>query len=339
LRTRNQPKHSPPPDVKPPPHTSGEMCWLERQYPNCPLCGGVGEPQIINLECPFDLELGDCNYVFETTANILRAHPTCVELDRIAREVHLSISSDIPPPSTNVDQRSNIGPLEAPAPTSAFQSPQPSDYPAALPATWTAQSNNNPSHAMALATHRRDELLAMANGFIPIVSTLETTIGSLDPHLARVIHWISTHIAARVGGANRDLSRIQAAEFDIANNPATAQSARQRLAATLHAITIGTPHYESAMVWHRRYTDLFIHLRRLAGQLSPPRHIDDDELPSPFLRRRGAIAGLDDPEPTAHTDFLPPPGFYLDDLIASDDEDEDYVPGQDEDVDMDEGDS
>jgi hypothetical protein len=293
------------------------MCWLERQYPNCPLCGGVGEPQIINLECPFGLELGDCNFVFETTANILRAHPTCVELDRIAREVQMAVSSEIPPPSVHADQRSNIGPLDAPPPTSAFQSPTAPGYPAALPATWTAQSNNNPSHAMA-------------------------TIGSLDPHFARVIHWISTHIAARVGGANRDISRIQTAEFDIANNPSTAHSARQKLAATLYAITEGTPHYESAMVWHRRYTDLIIHLRRLAGQLSPPRYVDDDELPLPFLRRRGAIAGLEDPqEPTDHSDFLPPPGFYIDDLIASDDEDEDYVPEieGDEDVDMDEADS
>jgi hypothetical protein len=253
----------------------------------------------------------------------------------------MAVSSDIPPPPTHVDQRSNIGPLDAPPPTSAFQSPTAPGYPAALPATWTAQSTNNLSHAMALAIHRRDELLAMANGFIPIVSALETTIGSLDPHFARVIHWISTHIAARVGGANRDLARIQTAEFDIANNPSSAHSARQRLAATLYAITEGTPHYESAMVWHRRYTDLIIHLRRLAGQLSPPRYVDDDELPSPFLRRRGAIAGLEDPEPTNHSDFLPPPGFYVEDLIASDDEDEDYIPEieEDEDVDMDESDT
>jgi hypothetical protein len=51
---------------------------------------------------------------------------------------------------------------------------------------------------------------------------------------------------------------------------------------------------------------LFTHLRGLAGQISPPRPVDHDTLP-PMMRRRGATAGLEDPEPTEDAD---PTGYY-----------------------------
>jgi hypothetical protein len=97
---------------------------------------------------------------------------------------------------------------------------------------------------------------------------------------------------------------LETDEFAIANNTAAAESARERIGWLLEGIAYDAWPYESAIIWHRRYTDLFTHLRGLAGQVFPPRPVDDDTLP-PIMRRRGATAGLDDPELTDNSDFDP----------------------------------
>jgi hypothetical protein len=322
------------------------MCWLEKQYPNCLLCNGVGVPYTRWMGCPFNQPEGECNSVFETSTNIFRPHPECVEINRISEEVRLENSGEAPLPAYGFDERVDVDPMGPPAP--AIPVPTTSDS-TALPAGWAAGSNNEPSYAMRLATHRRDELVRMASDLFPTVAAIETTIGSLNPLFAQLIEWTAMHITAVVTVANQTISQLETEEFDVANNTANAESARERIGWLLEGIAYNAWPYENALTWHRRYTDLITYLRGLAGQISPPRPVDNDTLP-PMMRRRGAIAGLDDAEPTDnsepidasgvplqpddptlidyrfgpdsmagspvdaeptdHSDFLPPPGFY-----------------------------
>jgi hypothetical protein len=305
-----------------PTQTSGKMCWIEKQYSNCPLCGGVGAPADLYLGCPFGSSQGDCNFTFETSANVIRSHRACIEIDRIAREARSGLPPSVRPP---IDSR-------PPSP------PTPLDTPL-LPANWDAGNTNELSHAMSTITHRRDEYVNMVRDFIPTVTAMTNEIAPLSPHFAVVITWVTNHMAGGVLAANTYVQSIQTAEFDIANNLNMAANPQWRIDNWLAAIQNSEYGSESAFVWHRRYTDLFVHLRRLAGQLSPPRAVAD-EVPPPVMARRGAIACLEVPEDTEDdesSDPMPQPTFYLP-ADAFDDDAEDYDPEQDEPMDEYDGD-
>jgi hypothetical protein len=295
------------------------MCWIEKQFSNCPLCGGVGAPTHLYLGCPFGSSQGYCNFVFETSANVIRPHRACIEIDRIAREVHAGI-----PPSEH------LAPDSRPP-----SSPTPLDAPL-LPANWDAGNTHELSHAMSIITHRRDEFVNMVRDFIPTVTAMENEIAPLNSHFAVVITWAANHMAGGVLAANIYVTNIQTAEFEIANNINMAANPRWRLDRRLAAIRNSEYGSESAFVWHRRYTDLFVHLRRLAGQLSSPRAVVD-EVPPPIMNRRGAIAGLEVAEDTGSSDSLPQPTFFLP-ADAFDSDAEEYGPEQDEPMDEDDED-
>lgn len=152
------------------------MCWFERQYPNCPLCGGVGAPEILNLGCPFNQPLGECNFVYETPANITRPHPNCVELDRIANEV-LGRTPPVQAGPAHIDARDGVGPYDTPLPSPALQTPAIPVSDGSLPAAWSSDSNNNPSPEMIIAIIRRTELQNMIPEFATALKDLETAVG------------------------------------------------------------------------------------------------------------------------------------------------------------------
>ncbi|TIA44241.1 cytochrome P450 [Aureobasidium pullulans] len=306
-----------------------KMCWFERQYPNCPLCGGVGAPEILNLGCPFNQPLGECNLVYETPANITRPHPNCVELDRIANEV-LGRTPPVQAGPAHIDARDGVGPYDTPLPSPALQTPAIPVSDGSLPAAWSSDSNNNPSPEMIIAIIRRTELQNMIPEFATALKDLETAVGPSNPHFTQVIEFVTQHITGASLAADIHVSMIQEAEFQIANNIGDRNTARWNIDWIIRGITNTSPGFESAVIWHRRYTDLIIHLRRLAGRLSPPRPAATDEMPPPLPVRRGASAGIDPADLDDHSDFLPPPEFYLPEDAFDSDDDVEFDPDEDE---------
>ncbi|THW03846.1 cytochrome P450 [Aureobasidium pullulans] len=305
------------------------MCWFERQYPDCPLCGGVGAPEILNLGCPFNQPLGECNFVYETPANITRPHPNCVELDRIANEV-LGRTPPVQAGPAHIDARDGVGPYDTPLPSPALQTPAIPVSDGSLPAAWSSDSNNNPSPEMIIAIIRRTELQNMIPEFATALKDLETAVGPSNPHFTQVIEFVTQHITDASLAADIHVSMIQEAEFQIANNIGDRNTARWNIDWIIRGITNTSPGFESAVIWHRRYTDLIIHLRRLAGRLSPPRPAATDEMPPPLPVRRGASAGIDPADLDDHSDFLPPPEFYLPEDAFDSDDDVEFDPDEDE---------
>lgn len=293
------------------------MCFLEKIFFNCTLCGAVSPAETLVLGCPFNGAFGDCNLVFETTVNMIRAHPSCVSFDQLCRDVRLGAPVDAPPPPVYVDSRMDVDPLGTPSYTIAAQTPiLPSDA-LSLPAGWTSDNLQAPSDALKLATQHRDALVSMVQDLIPTVASLNATIAPLNDHLRIVIEWSEGWMAGMIVAANSHIANIEAAEFEIANNTAWSDQARMDIAIIVDGIVNHLNPFEGALIWSRRFTDLFIHLRRMAGELSPPRPTTDG-IP-PIMRRRGAVTDLDDPGTTDHSDFLPPPEFYLADDAFSDD--------------------
>ncbi|KAG9606286.1 hypothetical protein KCU77_g203, partial [Aureobasidium melanogenum] len=291
------------------------MCWIEKQVPNCLLCGGAGVPETWVLGCPFGLARGDCHVTFETIVNITRNHPSCVSLDQLCRDVRMGI-----PPRDNADS------LGSSSNTVSAQTTTPSSD-LSLPVGWTANAVNDEtsSDALNLATQHRDALVSMMQDLVSTVQSLNATVAPLDNRLSVVIEWCERYMAGIVVHANTQIANIQSAEFHIANNTEWSDQAQMDIAIIVDGITNHLSPFEGAWIWHRRFSDLFVHLRRMAGELSPPRPVTD-ELP-PIRRRRGAVTDFDDTATTDHSDFLPPADFYLpEDAFSDDDEamDEDW---------------
>lgn len=279
-------------------------CWVEKQIFHCLLCGAAGVPDLWVLGCPFGLTRGDCNLVFETTVNITRDHPTCVALDQLCREVRMGV----PPGETSEPFVSSSYTIPAHTPTTDLS----------LPAGWTAAAVNTdtPSDALNLATRHRDDLVRMMEDLVPAVRSLNATVAPLNTRLRVVIEWCEGYMAGMIVLANTHIAAIQSAEFEIANNTAWSDQAQMDIAIIADGIINQLSPFEGAFIWHRRLTDLFVHLRRMAGELSPPRPAGDDA--TPIRRRRGAVTGLDDPADD-HSDFLPPPEFHLPEATFPDD--------------------
>ncbi|KAG9693328.1 hypothetical protein KCU76_g6054, partial [Aureobasidium melanogenum] len=296
-------------------------CWYENQIFNCLLCGGTGIPETWLLGCPFGLARGDCNLIFETTVNIVRDHPSCVSLDQLCRDVRMGV-----PPRETVD------PLGSSSYSIYDQTPTTPEYARSLPAGWTATAVNteNPSDALNLAIQHRDALVSMMEDLVPTVQSLNATVAPLDARLRVVIEWCEGYMAGMIVAANTHIAHVRFAEFEVANNTQWSDQAQMDIDIIVDGITNHLSPFEGAWIWHRRFSDLFVHLRRMAGELSPPRPATD-ELP-PIRRRRGAVTGLDDTATTDHSDFLPPPTFYLPEDSFSDD-------GEAMDEDLDEFDS
>ncbi|KAH0339530.1 hypothetical protein KCU81_g7198, partial [Aureobasidium melanogenum] len=273
------------------------MCFMEVQIPNCLFCGAVGVPDIWVLGCPFGLTREDCNMTFQTVVNVTRDHPTCVSLDQLCREVRLGIA-----PSEAVDDA-----LGSPSYTVPVQTPTTER---SLPAGWTATAVNTdiPSEALVLATQHRDDIVRMMEDLVPTIQSLNATVAPLDARLRVVIEWCEGYMAGMIVLANTYIANIQCAEFEIANNTAWSDQAQMDIAIIVDGIINQLSPFEGAFIWHRRLTDLFVHLRRIAGELSPPRPAGDEV--TPIRRRRGAVTGLDDLADD-HSDFLPAPEFYL----------------------------
>ncbi|KAG9516512.1 hypothetical protein KCV07_g6764, partial [Aureobasidium melanogenum] len=285
------------------------MCWSELQIPNCRLCGGAGVPELWFFGCPFGLTTVDCNLRFENTVNIIRDHPSCVSLDQLSRDVLMGV----PPPEI----------AEPPVVSDhTVQRPTRPEYARTLPAGWTANAVNDgtPSDALNLATEHRAILVSMMEDLVPTVQSLNATVASLDARLRLVIEWCEAYMAGMIVAANNYIDNVHYAEFEIANNTRYSDQAQRDLAIIVDGINNHSSAFEGGWIWHRRFSDLFVHLRRMAGELSPPRPATD-ELP-PLRRRRGAVAGLDDTAATDHSDFLPPANFYLPEDAFSDDDDE-----------------
>ncbi|KAH0346158.1 hypothetical protein KCU83_g7511, partial [Aureobasidium melanogenum] len=218
-----------------------------------------------------------------------------------------------------VPPRENVQPLVSSFHT--VQTPTTPEHARALPAGWTANTVNDetPSDAVNLATQHRNALVSMMEDLVPTVQLLNATVAPLDARLRVVIEWCEGYMAGMIVAANTHIANVQFAEFEIANNTEWSDQAQMDIAIIVDGITNHLSPFEGAWIWHRRFSDLFIHLRRMTGELSPPRPVTD-ELP-PIRRRRGAVTGLDDTAATDHSDFLPPADFYLpEDAFSDDDE-------------------
>ncbi|CAD0111560.1 unnamed protein product [Aureobasidium uvarum] len=294
------------------------MCFIEKQMLNCSLCGGPAIPYIVLLGCPFGQKWGDCSWVFETVVNVTRSHRSCAALDQLCRDARMGITTDAHPAPVHVDTRMDVDPLAAPSFTTLARTTSlvPA-YAHSFPASWTAGSANGLSSVLTLATQHRDLLVRMVEEMVPTVQDLRTSIAPVDFRLARVIQWSENWIAGMVIAANSHISNVHSAEFEIANNTSWAAQASIDITNIEAGLVNQTDPFEGAIVWHRRFTDLFIHLRRVAGQLSPPRPVT--ESPPPVMRRRGATAGLEEIIANDHSDFLPQPSFYLPEGALSDD--------------------
>ncbi|KAG9711205.1 hypothetical protein KCU77_g145, partial [Aureobasidium melanogenum] len=218
-----------------------------------------------------------------------------------------------------VPPRENVQPLVSSFHT--VQTPTTPEHARALPAGWTANAVNDetPSDAVNLATQHRNALVSMMEDLVPTVQSLNATVAPLDARLRVVIEWCEGYMAGMIVAANTHIANVQFAEFEIANNTEWSDQAQMDIAIIVDGITNHLSPFEGAWIWHRRFSDLFVHLRRMAGELSPPRPVTD-ELP-PIRRRRGAVTDLDDTAATDHSDFLPPADFYLpEDAFSDDDE-------------------
>ncbi|KAK5999413.1 hypothetical protein QM012_005538 [Aureobasidium pullulans] len=302
------------------------MCFVEKQIPNCNLCGAVGVPETLWLGCPFSLPWGDCNLIFETTVNIIRGHPTCVSLDQLCREVRMGVVPGTPSAHVHVDPRMDVDPLAPPQYTVATQMLTPPRVALTLPTGWTADNTQISSDALNLATEYRNSLVRMVEDLIPTVSSLNTTIAALDDRLRIVIEWSEGYMTGMIVAANNHITKIEAAEFEIANSTAWSDQAEMDIAIIIDGIINSLRPFESAFVWSRRFNDLFVHLRRMAGELSPPGPATEDAIP--IMRRRGAITDLNDATDASRSDFLPPLSFYLPEDAFSDDGE-----GMDDDID------
>ncbi|CAD0058093.1 unnamed protein product [Aureobasidium pullulans] len=261
--------------------------------------------------------------------NVQIPHPNCVELDRIANEV-LGRTPPVQAGPAHIDARDGVGPYDTPLPSPALQTPAIPVSDGSLPAAWSSDSNNNPSPEMIIAIIRRTELQNMIPEFATALKDLETAVGPSNPHFTQVIEFVTQHITGASLAADIHVSMIQEAEFQIANNIGDRNTARWNIDWIIRGITNTSPGFESAVIWHRRYTDLIIHLRRLAGRLSPPRPAATDEMPPPLPVRRGASAGIDPADLDDHSDFLPPPEFYLPEDAFDSDDDVEFDPDEDE---------
>lgn len=302
------------------------MCWLEKQIPNSPLCGALAAPEILVLGCPFGLARHDCNLIFETTVNIIRAHASCVSLDQLCRDVRMGVPPRASPAPVHVDSRMDVDPLGPPSYDATIQTPTPPREAVSLPVGWTADNVQATSDALNLATQHRDALVRMVENLIPDVQSLNATVAPLDDRLRVVIEWCEGYMTGMVVAANTHIASVQAAEFEIANNTVWSDQASMDIAIIVDGIVNHLSPFEGAFIWNARLTDLFVHLRRMAGQLSPPRPATD-ELP-PLMGRRGATAGIEDSATTDHSDSLPDPTFYLlEDAFSDDGEamDEDFA--------------
>ncbi|KAG9799349.1 hypothetical protein KCU96_g71, partial [Aureobasidium melanogenum] len=154
-----------------------------------------------------------------------------------------------------------------------------------LPVGWTANAVNDEtsSDALNLATQHRDALVSMMQDLVSTVQSLNATVAPLDNRLSVVIEWCERYMAGIVVHANTQIANIQSAEFHIANNTEWSDQAQMDIAIIVDGITNHLSPFEGAWIWHRRFSDLFVHLRRMAGELSPPRPVTD-ELPP--IRRR-----------------------------------------------------
>ncbi|CAC9885940.1 unnamed protein product [Aureobasidium pullulans] len=230
----------------------------------------------------------------------------------------------------HIDARDGVGPYDTPLPSPALQTPAIPVSDGSLPAAWSSDSNNNPSPEMIIFIIRRTELQNMIPEFATALKDLETAVGPSNPHFTQVIEFVTQHITGASLAADIHVSMIQEAEFQIANNIGDRNTARWNIDWIIRGITNTSPGFESAVIWHRRYTDLIIHLRRLAGRLSPPRPAATDEMPPPLPVRRGASAGIDPADLDDHSDFLPPPEFYLPEDAFDSDDDVEFDPDEDE---------
>ncbi|THY16963.1 hypothetical protein D6D02_03391 [Aureobasidium pullulans] len=231
------------------------MCWSEQIISRCPHCQVLTTLTPTWLGCPFDQPLGSCDDAFVTTHHTIRPHYGCI----------------ITSTSNNVPRLRIITQLAEP---------------------WDAGSPHwSPGHqseCMTMVTQYRRELVRVFQDLVQPVQQLRNSASFTNPRLNRTVMWCEDYMATLLDTAAIHIWLVQQAEDQINNGTVFTDAAKADLLMYSNDIRNAQYPFEVPLVWHRRFTDLFIHLRRVIGELTP--QSTQNAAFQPTHRRRGAIS-------------------------------------------------
>ncbi|KAI5242494.1 hypothetical protein E4T43_04757 [Aureobasidium subglaciale] len=271
------------------------MCWGEKLITTCPYCQMVTVHDIMWLGCPFDQPFGTCIDAFVDTLHSMSAHalceprvvlPTRPRLDRLPRLEALAVVATSP--SGMWEAGSPVYSPIHPTPGAHFAQPiPPPAHALPLPAGWTADAGGHQSELMTLVLQYTAEITRTLQDLVEPVVALRRNVAFSNIRLSRVITWCEDYITRIVANASTFAWHVRQAEDEVAASSIHAIQARVELLAIDHELRNGMVPFVPANIWHKRFINLFIQLRRLAGDLSPARPATDY---TPGHRRRGAIS-------------------------------------------------
>ncbi|KAI5200407.1 hypothetical protein E4T38_06536 [Aureobasidium subglaciale] len=271
------------------------MCWGEKLITTCPYCQRVTVHDVMWLGCPFGQPLGTCIDIFVDTIHAMSAHPLCEprvvfpqrpRLDRLSRLEALAVVATSPPGTWEAGSPVYLSTQSAPGVHFVQPIPPPA-YALPLPAGWTADAGGPQSELMTLVLQYTAEIAHTLQDLVGPIIGLHRNVAFTNVRLSRVITWCEDFITRIVANTSTFAWHVRQAEDEVAASSIHAIQARTDLAAIEHELRNGMVPFVPANIWHRRFVNLFIQLRRLAGELSPPRPATDY---TPGHRRRDAIS-------------------------------------------------
>ncbi|THY04208.1 hypothetical protein D6D01_10131, partial [Aureobasidium pullulans] len=268
------------------------MCWGEQIISRCPHCEVLTTLTPTWLGCPFDQPLGSCDDAFVTTHHTVRPHYGCI-LTSTSRDVpRLRVIHELAEPwDAGSPHWSPVSPTDNTNSTTQF--PQTGSIPAyalPLPQGWTANYHpeGHKSECMTMVTQYRSELVRAFQDLVQPVQQLRNSASFTNPRLNRTVMWSEDYTATLLDTAAIHIWLVQQAEDQIHNGTVFTDAAKADLLMYSNDIRNAQYPFEVPLVWHRRFTDLFIHLRRVIGELTPPPA--QNTAFQPIHRRRGAIS-------------------------------------------------
>ncbi|THX33484.1 hypothetical protein D6D10_07827 [Aureobasidium pullulans] len=268
------------------------MCWGEQIISRCPHCQVLTTLTPTWLGCPFDHPLGSCDDAFVTTHHTIRPHYGCIITSTSNDVPRLRIVTELAEPwDAGSPHWSSVSPTDNTNSTTQF--PQTGSMPAyalPLPPGWTAdhRQQGHQSECMTMVTQYRRELVRVFQDLVQPVQQLRNSASFTNPRLNRTVMWCEDYMATLLDTAAIHIWLVQQAEDQINNGTVFTDAAKADLLMYSNDIRNAQYPFEVPLVWHRRFTDLFIHLRRVIGELTP--QPAQNTAFQPTHRRRGAIS-------------------------------------------------
>ncbi|THW37847.1 hypothetical protein D6D21_08062 [Aureobasidium pullulans] len=268
------------------------MCWGEQIISRCPHCQVLTTLTPTWLGCPFDQPLGSCDDAFVTTHHTIRPHYGCIITSSSNNVPRLRIITELAEPwDAGSPHWSPVSPTDNT--NSTTQLPQTGSMPAyalPLPQGWTAdhRQQGHQSECMTMVTQYRRELVRVFQDLVQPVQQLRNSASFTNPRLNRTVMWCEDYMATLLDTAAIHIWLVQQAEDQINNGTVFTDAAKADLLMYSNDIRNAQYPFEVPLVWHRRFTDLFIHLRRVIGELTP--QPAQNTAFQPTHRRRGAIS-------------------------------------------------